>query len=310
MSSSRQRIAQPPTPDIKVNRRQLEDASLMLFMLPAMLLVTVFVLVPSAWAIIISFTNQSLVGAAAQNPEFVGFANYLRLYNDAQFWNSLRISFIFVFASALLGQFIIGLILAVLLRKATVWTRSIIGGSVLLAWVVPEIVAAYIWVSVFNFNSGSANQLLTSFGFAGVRWLIDTPLLAIILANIWRGTAFSMLLFSSALETISQDVYDASEVDGASGWTQFRYITVPMLRYTIILNLILLTMGTFAVFGLVFALTNGGPTFQSEVVGVYIYRNAFRFREIGYGSAASVIMLIINLLFALVYLRFLNVEDA
>lgn len=302
------RIAAPPPPTI--NRRKLEDVSLMLFMLPAMLLVVVFVLVPSAWAIYISFTNQSLVGPAAQNPEFIGFANYLRLFRDAQFWNSLRVSFIFVFTSALLGQFVIGLVLAVLLRRANVWIRSIIGGSVLLAWVVPEIVAAYVWVSVLNFGSGSANQLLTSIGFAGRRWLIDTPMLSIVLANIWRGTAFSMLLFASALETISKDIYDASEVDGASGWTQFRYITVPMLRYTIVLNLILLTMGTFAVFGLVFALTNGGPLFQSEVMGVYIYRNAFQFRDIGYGSAASVIMLVVNLLFALVYLRFLKVDDA
>ena len=308
MPFSPQRIAAPTPP--KFNRRRFDELTLLFFMLPAMIVVLVFVLVPSAWAIIISFTNQSLVGPAAQNPEFIGFTNYLRLFKDSQFWNSLKISMIFVFTSALMGQFVLGLLLAVLLRQASVWIRSIIGGSVLLAWVIPEIVAAYIWVSVFNFKSGTANQMLTAFGFAGKRWLIDTPLLSLIIANIWRGTAFSMLLFSSALETISQDVYDASEVDGASGWLQFRFITIPMLRYTIILNLILLTMGTFAVFGLVFALTNGGPLFRSEVIGVYIYRNAFRFREIGYGSAASVIMLFVNLFFALIYLRFLKVDDA
>ena len=277
-------------------------------MLPAVLVVVVFVIVPSAWAIVISFTNQSLVGPTAQNPEFIGVANYVRLFADTQFWNSLRISFIFVIGSALIGQFLLGLALAVLLQHSKLISRIVIGGSVLLAWVVPEIVAAYIWVSMLNSRSGAVNQVMIALGLEGVRWLIDTPLFAIIIANIWRGTAFSMLLFASALETIPTDIYDAARVDGASSWKRFRYITVPMIRYTILLDIILLTMGTFAVFGLVFALTNGGPLFRSEVMGVYIYRNAFQFRDIGYGSAASVIMLLINLVLAVFYLRFMKVD--
>lgn len=290
------------------NRSRLTELSLLLFMLPALLVVVVFVIVPTVWAIIVSFTNQSLIGPAAQNPEFIGIANYVRLIADKQFWNSLEISFIFVLFSALIGQFFIGLALAVFLRRAGIVTRGLIGGSVLLAWVVPEIVAAYIWASMFSARAGAVNQVLIAAGFTGIRWLIDTPLLAIIIANIWRGTAFSMLLFSSALETIPGEVIDAAEVDGASGWQKFRLITVPMIRYTILLDIILLTMGTFAVFGLVYALTNGGPLFRSEVMGVYIYRNAFQFRDIGYGSAASTVMLVINLVLALFYLRFLNVD--
>ena len=297
-----------PTKKRGFTRRRLTELSLLLFMLPAILVVVVFVVVPTVWAIVISFTNQSLVGPAAQNPEFIGIDNYVRLFRDKQFWNSLRVSFIFVIGSALIGQFLLGLGLAVLLQRAKKLGQPIIGGSVLLAWVVPEIVAAYIWISMLNSRTGAVNQILVALGFQGVRWLIDTPVFAIIIANIWRGTAFSMLLFSSALETIPPDIYDASEVDGASPWAQFRFITVPMIRYTILLDIILLTMGTFAVFGLVYALTNGGPLFRSEVMGVYIYRNAFQFREIGYGSAASVIMLLVNLVLAVFYLRFLKVD--
>ncbi len=304
--------APKPQPNIRkgslVTRRRLTELSLLLFMLPALLVVVIFVLVPTVWAIVVSFTNQSLIGPSAQNPEFIGLANYVRLIADAQFWSSLRISFIFVLFSALIGQFFIGMALAVLLRRANVVTRSLIGGSVLLAWVVPEIVAAYIWASMFSARAGAVNQVLIAAGFTGVRWLIDTPLLAIIIVNIWRGTAFSMLLFSSALETIPGEIMDAAEVDGATGWQKFRLITIPMIRYTILLDIILLTMGTFAVFGLVYALTNGGPLFRSEVMGVYIYRNAFQFRDIGYGSAASTVMLLINLVLALFYLRFLKVD--
>ena len=291
-----------------ISRRRLGELSLLLFMLPALILVLIFVIFPAVWAIIISLTNQSLLGPNARNFSFIGLENYARLINDGQFWNSLKISFIFVFGSAFVGQFLIGFALAVLLKAAGLFNRGVIGGSVLLAWVVPEIVAVYIWASVLNFQSGSANQMLLSLGLESQRWLIDTPLLSIIIVNVWRGTAFTMLLFSAALEAIPAVLYDAAAVDGASRWQQFRLITLPLIRYTILLDFILITMGTFSVFGLVFAMTGGGPLGRSEVIGVYIYRNAFEYREIGYGSAASVIMLGINLILALTYLRFLKVE--
>jgi multiple sugar transport system permease protein len=197
-----------------------------------------------------------------------------------------------------------------MLKNAGIFAKGVIGGSLLLAWVIPEIVAVYIWASVLNFNSGSANQVLTAIGLEKQRWLIDTPLFSIIIVNIWRGTAFTMLLFSSALEAIPQVLYDAAAVDGASARERFRFITLPLIRYTILLDFILITMGTFSVFGIVFAMTGGGPLGRSEIIGVYIYRNAFQYREIGYGSAASVIMLLINLALALIYLRFIKAEWA
>jgi multiple sugar transport system permease protein len=292
-----------------ISRRRLGELSLLLFMLPALLLVLIFVFIPTLWAVVISFTNQSLIGANARNFSFVGFENYARLFADKGFWNSLVLSFTFVGASAFIGQFLLGLALAVLLRRARLLSKGLVGGGVLLAWVVPEIVAVYIWASVFNFQSGTANQILLALGQAPQRWLIDTPMLAIILANVWRGTAFTMLLFASALESIPDELYDAAAVDGASGWQKLRFITVPMVRYTILLDFILITMGTFSVFGLVFAMTGGGPLGRSEIIGVYIYRNAFQYREVGFGSAASVVMLLINLFLALVYLRFLRVES-
>jgi multiple sugar transport system permease protein len=291
-----------------LSRRRLSELSLLIFMLPALVLIVAFVIVPAAWAILISFTNQSLLGPNARNFSFIGLENYQRLVADGEFWNSIRTSFIFVFGSAFVGQFLIGFALALLLKRARLFNRSVIGGSVLMAWVIPEIVAVYIWASVLNFQDGSANQILLAVGLEKQRWLIDLPLLSIIIVNIWRGTAFTMLLFSSALEAISDTLYDAAAVDGASPWQRFWHITLPLIRYTILLDFILLTMGTFSVFGLVFAMTGGGPLGRSEIIGVYIYRNAFEYREIGYGSAASVIMLLINLTLALVYLRFLRVK--
>lgn len=292
----------------QVSRRRLGELSLLVFMAPALILVVAFVVVPAAWAILISFTNQSLLGPNARNFSFIGLENYVKLFSDSSFWNSLGISVVFVFGSAFLGQFVIGFTLALVLKHAGLLGRGLVGGSVLLAWVIPEIVAVYIWASVLNYQSGSANQILLALGMERHRWLIDTPLLAIIIVNIWRGTAFTMLLFSAALEAIPDSLYDAAAVDGGSWWQQFRHITLPLIRYTILLDFILITMGTFSVFGVVFAMTGGGPLGRSEVIGVYIYRNAFEYREIGYGAAASVVMLVINLTLALVYLRFTRVE--
>lgn len=294
----------------RISRRRINELSLLIFILPALILVGVFVLFPAAWAIVVSFTNQSLLGPNARNPSYIGLENYVRLIADPQFWNSLQISFVFVFGSAFVGQFLIGFALALLLKNAGIVNQGLIGGSVLLAWVIPEIVAVYIWASILNFQSGSANQILLAFGLEQHRWLIDSPLLSIIIVNIWRGTAFTMLLFSSALEAIPTVLYDAASVDGASRWEKFRFITLPLIRYTILLDFILITMGSFSVFGIVFAMTGGGPLGRSEVIGVYIYRNAFEYREIGYGSAASVIMLLINLVLALIYLRFIKVDWA
>jgi len=291
-----------------ISRRRLGELSLFLLMIPAMVLVIAFVVVPALWAIYISFTNQSLIGANARNFSFVGLENYAKLFKDASFWNSLKISFIYVFGSAFVGQFVIGFSLAVMLKYSGAFARGIVGGVVLLSWVIPEIVAVYIWSSVMNYQDGSANQILLGLGMERQRWLIDSSLFAIIVVNVWRGTAFTMLLFSSALEAIPETLYDAASVDGASRWERLRHITIPLLRYTILLDFILITMGTFSVFGLVFALTGGGPLGRSEIIGVYIYRNAFEYREIGYGSAASVIMLLINFVLASIYLRFIRVE--
>lgn len=294
--------------DRRLSRRRLRELSLLVFMLPAFILVGIFVIFPAIWAIVISLSNQALVGPTAENPSFIGLDNYIRLLGDKEFWNSLKISFIFVFGSAFIGQFLIGFSLAALLKYSEIFTQSVIGGAVLLAWVIPEIVAVYIWGSVLNYNSGSVNQILLALGMEKQRWLIDTPLLSIIVVNIWRGTAFSMLLFSSALEAIPDVLYDAAAVDGASRWERFRYITLPLIRYTILLDFILITMGAFSVFGVVFAMTGGGPLGASEIIGVYIYRNAFKYHDIAYASSASVIMLIINLVLALIYLRFIKVE--
>jgi multiple sugar transport system permease protein len=135
-------------------------------------------------------------------------------------------------------------------------------------------------------------------------------MLAIIVANVWRGTAFTMLIFLSGLKTIPVEIYEAARVDGAGGWRRFVDHTLPNLKYIALLALMNVTIATLGAFVLILGLTGGGPGIQTEVLALYAYHTAFQAREIGYGSAIAMVMLALNFLFAGVYLRFFRVEAA
>jgi multiple sugar transport system permease protein len=282
-------------------------------LLPAVALVALFFLGPALWAVYASFTNMALVGADAANPRVVGLANYARLFKDPDFFAVLRNSVVFVTGSAIVGQFAIGLGLALLLNHAE--HRGFRGGNlvyaaVLLAWVNPTLIAGFLWAAMFDFYFGTLNTALKALNLAPQNWLGNQAMLAIIVANVWRGTAFTMLIFLSGLKTIPQEIYEAARVDGASAWQRFKDHTLPNLKYIALLALMNITIATLGAFVLILGLTGGGPGIQTEVLALYAYHTAFQAREIGYGSAIAMIMLAINFLFAGLYLRVFRVEQS
>ena len=271
---------------------------------PALILL-LFLVVAVGWALHASFTDISLVGRAARLPEFVGLRNYARIFRDLSFLNSLKISFIFTIGSALIGQALLGLSLAVLLKQKGIKFKTTVAAAVILCWIIPDMVAVYVW-GAFTAYGGMLNTILGIFGLPAIRWLGKMPLETVIIANIWRGTAFSMILFSSALETVSPTLYEAADVDGASSWQKFKSITLPLITPVILVDLILITMWTFGHFSLVYGLTGGGPGRLTEVLPVFIYNQSFRHYEIGYGAALSFIMFIIVGSVSLIYFRLLQ----
>ena len=273
---------------------------------PAALLLALFFVGPALWAIGSSFTNRALVGLDAAHPRFVGLDNYTRLFGDPDFLKVIVNSVVFVLGSAVIGQFVLGLALALLLdhaeRRGFVST-SFVYGSVLLAWVNPTIIAGFLWVAMFDYYNGSLNVGLHQLGLGPVDWFGQGPMLAIIIANTWRGTAFTMLIFLGALRTIPSDIYEAARVDGANAARRFWDHTLPMLRPIAALTLMSVTIATFGTFILIQALTNGGPSFQTEVIALYAFHEAFQAHAVGYGSTIAVVMLALNLGFAAVFLR-------
>jgi multiple sugar transport system permease protein len=246
------------------------------------------------------------VGIDAANPRFVGFDNYVRLFSDPDFVRVIVNSVVFVIGSAIIGQFVLGLLLALLLdhaqRRGFVAT-GVVYAAVLMAWVNPTIIAGFLWVAMFDFYNGSLNTGLHVLGIGPVNWLGQGPMVAIVVANTWRGTAFTMLIFLGALRTIPSDIYEAARVDGAGAFRRFWDHTLPMLRPIAALTLLSVTIATFGTFILIQTLTNGGPAFQTEVIALYAFHEAFQNHAVGYGSTIAVVMLTLNLAFAIVFLR-------
>jgi len=265
-----------------------ENTKLVVSMLSPTLIFLIFLLVAVGWAFYASFTDIMLVGPAAKSPQVIGLRNYERLFRDPFFYNSLIKSAIYT-ASVVTGQCALGLFLAVLMTQKGVKIKLAVAVAVTLSWIIPDIVKVYTWGAFVHYE-GSLNSILRVIGVPSVRWLSEKPLGVSIIGNVWGGTAFSMILFLSALETVPPQFYEAAEVDGASPWQKFKAITLPLTAPVILIDLFLITIWTFGYFTFVYGLTGGGPGHATEIAPVFIYNEAFRLYKIGYGAAISFIM--------------------
>lgn len=259
------------------------------------------------WSCYTAFTDQSLSGTGAQHPRFIGLDNFRRMLDDPTFLQSLVLTVVFVVGSAVIGQNILGLVIAMLLRQRGRFVQAGVSLVVVGAWVMPEIVAAFCWYAYLN-RDGSLNSWLDSLGVTQ-NWLYSAPMFAIILANVWRGTAFSMMVYSAALSDIPPEIEEAASIDGAGGWRRFWYVTLPMIRRSVMTNLMLITLQTLAVFTTIYVLTGGGPGTKSQTTPLYMYEQAFKFYNLGYGTAMALVLLVLGALFSLVYLRFVKVDE-
>jgi multiple sugar transport system permease protein len=273
-------------------------------MLPALVLLAVFMAGPIVTSFVNSFTNAALTGPQAVNPRFVGLQNYQTLIASPDLPGSVLLTFLFVFASAIVGQNVLGMVFAVLLRSGGRLVGAIVTTVMIGAWVLPEIVAGFAAYAFFS-TTGTLNRILGAFGFGETPWLFVLPMLCVILANIWRGTSYSMLVYSAALQEVPPELTEAAEVDGANAWQRYFRVTVPVIKNTILTNLMLITLQTLSVFTLIWVMTRGGPQNKSMTLPLLAYQDAFQFSQIGYGTAIATILLVIGGVFAIVYIRLL-----
>lgn len=272
------------------------------FVAPALVLIGVFLVFPALWTIYLGLTDYRLTGTAASAPHFVGLENFSTALSDRFFLNSLWLTLIYVAGSAILGQTVLGFLLAWMMQRVRPSVRGVVETLVLLAWLLPGSVVSFLWWALLNRQQGTLNTLLDTPGY---NWLIQHPMLSIVIFNIWRGTAFSMMLFSAALQAVPPTQLESARMAGANGPQQFRDVVFPHIRGHVLTNTLLISLWTFNDFS-PYLLTAGGPNHKSEILPAFIYNRAIQTGELGYGAAISLIMLVINLVIALVYLTLLR----
>jgi multiple sugar transport system permease protein len=272
---------------------------------PALILLLLFLAGPIGYCAYIAFTDLQLTGQA--HSSFVGLDNFRTAFKDEEFLNAVWLTLVFTVVSSLLGQNTLGLALASLMQRASKPVRTVTGGIVITAWVLPEVVAGFLLYAFFR-REGTLNAILDQLHLPSQNWLFTLPILAVSFANVWRGTAFSMLVYSAALNEIPKEITEAAEVDGAGGWRRMWHITLPMIRRSIGTNLMLNTLQTLSVFGLIWVMTRGGPGDKSQTLPLFMYEQAFQNSMIGYGTAVALLLLLVGSLFSVVYMRLLRTE--
>lgn len=282
-----------------------------LYTLPALLFLVGFILFPIGYNIVISFKQVDMMTLNGVQP-FVGAANYLTVIRDKIFSRSFANTLIFT-VSSLVFQFIIGFALALLFSKKFPG-NTIARGLMLICWLVPLMSVASVWKWIFaSDSSGIINYLLLKLHIIQepIGWLLNgkTAMLALIFTNIWRGVPFNMMLIATGITMLPMDVFEAASIDGANRWQKFKYMTMPLLKPTLISVLTLGFIYTFKTFDLVYIMTGGGPLNGTEILATMSYGLTFEDFEFGQGSAVANIMLVVLLFVGMINIKITSDEE-
>lgn len=274
-----------------------DERTAWLFLLPSLVLFLAFTGLPVVVAFFVSFTQWDLFNP----PIFTGLTNYTKLLADPIFGKVMGNTAYFVLLSVPI-QMLIGLLCALALNRA-IRGQTFFRVAYFLPVVTSTIAAALVWAWLFNANVGLINVLLTLLGVSEPpRWLSSTrwAMPAVIIVSIWQNVGYAMVLFLAGLQNIRADLYDAAALDGARGWKRLWFITLPLLSPTTFFVLIISIIGSFQVFELVFVMTQAGPANATNTLVYYIYQNGFQFYQMGYASAAAMILFAIVLVMTLI----------
>ncbi|MCL4265919.1 MAG: sugar ABC transporter permease [Anaerolineae bacterium] len=306
MDESRVMVQSPSTARNTTDKRRAQWNKVVLIiacLLPGFVLLTTFLIIPIGQASYYSLYDWNGLGPL---DDFIGLENYQRAVTQEVFQGAIRHSFI-IMGLSLLIQLPLAMVLALILVRGQLRFQRFFRTLFFLPYVFSEIVAAYIWLYVYNPRGGLLNEFLVFFNpeYAGTAWLtgLNTVLIAIFVVLTWKFFGFHMLLYMAGLQNISKEVEDSARVAGANELQVLRYVTIPMMRDTITLTVFLSILGSFQQFIVVWILTEGGPAYRSELIVTYLYKFGIQRMQLGYGSALAVILFTMTLLFSIGYQR-------
>lgn len=283
----------------------------LLLALPAIIYITIFLVIPLLYNVWLSISNANGSNLITGDYHPTGLTNYEAVLASPGFWNGLKLSAIFTFASLAL-QFIIGYAMALFFRKPFPG-NGIIRALLLVAWILPAVVTGTIFRWMFDSDFGVINYFLTSLHLVDkpILWLTNptTAMVAVVIANLWVGMPFNMLLILSGLHTIDDGLYEAAEVDGAGPIRTFFSITEPLMRPVVFSLLLLGVINTYKVFDLIYTMTKGGPVEATTTLPIFTYLQTFKVFDFGNGAAASMLTMVLPLTLSWFYVRSLDKED-
>lgn len=281
------------------------------FILPGFLYVLLILGYPLIYNIILSFKNTNVKNFAKGTSVFIGFDNYVNLFHNPTFQLVVKNTFVFTI-SCLVIQFTIGFLFAAFFSQKFKFAGPI-RGLLLVGYMMPMSVTAMLGKNMFGVSEGVINDLLMKIGLIQqpVEWLLNgsTAMIAVIAVNCWVGIPFNMLLLTSGLTGISEDVYESASLDGAGKLQRFYYITLPLMKSSILAVLMLGFIYTFKAFDLMFIMTKGGPLNATDVLGTYAYTLSMTKYEFSQGSAAAIFLFCCLFVIGLFYLRLISKED-
>lgn len=275
------------------------------FILPAFLFLAVFILYPVIENFILSVKDVNISNIVQGGAQFIGLENYRQVFADPYFRKAFVNTIVFMVA-CLTFQFIIGMLLALFFNQkfaGAKWMRALI----LVGWMNPIIITGSIFKWLLSGDSGVVNYLLMQIGIIKepIMFLADPrlALFSVTLANIWIGIPFNMILLLAGMQSLPEDIYEVANIDGAGRVTRFFKITLPLLKPTISILLMMGIIYTFKVFDLIYMMTKGGPARSSQILPYYSYELSFQFYKYGKGAVVSVVVFIVVMIFATFYLR-------
>ena len=291
-------------------RGRRDSAGAAAWALPAVALVTIILFYPMLDLLRLSLTDATVAGSRYAYT----LASYRALLTDTSFYGMVVVTVIFVTASVVL-QLVIGFAIAWLIdagRRRRAPGTMVARIAVVSAWVIPGVLAGVLWkILLIENRSGIVNYYLAQLGL-GPLPLISSPILAlvsVVVANVWRGCAFSMILLYAGLQRVPRELHEALDLEGASAWLRLRWLLIPQLAPVIALNLVLITIASFNTFDLIIPLTAGGPARRTEVISLFMYRLGFFDLQAGRAAAVAVVMLVVNLMLAWVAGRLIMRDD-
>ncbi len=274
------------------------------FIFPTLIILLVFRFIPMIAAAYLSFTQYDLFSS----PQFIGLVNYIDIFSDNVFLQSVKASSLYV-AGSVIPVWILSLILAMLTVKA-IRLGNIFRTVIFIPVVLAPVVVAVLWRFLY-FEAGMANTLLSYVGLQSIPWLTTpgTAMISIIHIGIWRASPYFMIMFTAGLQAIPETYYEAGRIDGTNAWSEFWYITLPILKPIILLVIVISVITALKVFAVPQLMTGGGPAGSTEVIPLHIYKTGFEYFKMGRASAMSIVLFVIVMVFSIVQIRLFSEKN-